>query len=69
MPHSQSRNKTWQSRQLERKLRAASKQNAEYKSDTQHVAEQPSAPTELYLKRLAYSEAKKAAMKAKREGN
>ena len=66
MSHSQSRNKSWQSRQLERKVRAANKENFEFAADTAHATETTSALTPLQEKRLAYSEAKKAAMLAKR---
>ena len=69
MPHSKSKNKSWQSNQLERKVKAAQKQNFEFAEDTKHVMQIESALTPLQEKRLAYSEAKKTAMLAKRKAN
>lgn len=52
----------------ERKEVAQAKAEA-IKADTRAALERPSQLTPLQLKRLAYSEAKKAALKAKRASN
>lgn len=51
----------------QQRIEISQARKADLTADTQAALDHPSTPTPLQLKRLAYSEAKKAALKAKSE--